>query len=61
MLDQEKICFDIPKIPRGLFIRDIKTHTKKIFLSDLNIGVELLYEFYPNEIHGVISSDVADK
>ncbi|GFS51650.1 integrase catalytic domain-containing protein [Trichonephila inaurata madagascariensis] len=59
VLNQEIICSGIPRIPRGNFIKEIKKH--KIFLSDLNSQVDLLYQFSPDEIHGLIGADVLGK
>ncbi|GFY48717.1 integrase catalytic domain-containing protein [Trichonephila inaurata madagascariensis] len=59
VLNQEVICSGILRIPRGNFIKEIKKH--KIFLSDLNSQVDLLYQFSPDEIHGLIGADVLGK
>ena len=44
-------------MPQSSFMNDIKK--KRIFLSDLNDNVELLYKFSP--IHGLIGADVSGK
>lgn len=59
VLNREKNCSDILKIPRGLFMSEIKK--EKVYLLNLNNQVDLLYKFSSNEIHGLIGADVASK
>ncbi|XP_035214246.1 uncharacterized protein LOC118188022 [Stegodyphus dumicola] len=59
MLNQENICSEIPKIPCGTFMIEVKKY--KIVLSDLNDKVDLLYQFSPDEIHGLVGADVVGK
>ena len=59
VFNQDKICSETSKIPRGSFMNDIKVH--KIFFSHLNDNVNLLYELSPSEIRDLIGADVAGK
>ncbi|XP_035224792.1 uncharacterized protein LOC118197394 [Stegodyphus dumicola] len=60
VLDQDKICTDIPKIRRDTYLIELRKHG--IYLTDMqNKSVDLMYEKSPLEIHVLLGADVAGK
>jgi len=49
-LDQEKICGDIPRVPKGPLLRQLKKH--KLWLSDIGAGCPEIEILFGSDVYG---------